>query len=72
MGDGVMGRDKLPKAPADVLDVPAANMPDVIRDLMSARALSALVASIHDELRSEDLAVRARARAALDRLGFVE
>ena len=60
----------LPSAPHEVLDIPMAEIPDVIRGLVQRRRLSPLMRRINADLLSEDPALRRTSRTALRRLGF--
>ena len=67
-----MPHRQLPVSPSDVLRIPEADIPEVLRNLVQQRALSGLVARIHGELHSGDPALRVEGRKALDRLGFTD
>lgn len=57
----------------DVLAVEdAAQLDDMIMNLLSQKKLSKLVQTLNAEMRSDNLDVRALADAALTRLGFVD
>lgn len=65
-----MNHQPLPREAADVLDIPSDSVPDVIHRMLRERAMSPLMARIHDELRSRDPERRSRSIEALRRLGF--
>lgn len=62
----------LPRCAEDVLAIPEADIAETVRQLLDGRALSRLVRGLHEALSSDEAAERARAREALERLGFVE
>ena len=67
-----MPRSDLPRAPEDILSIPAKDMPDIVRSLVRERRLSPLMARIHSDLRSDDTALRKLEGRALRRLGFTD
>ncbi|WP_212536640.1 hypothetical protein [Thetidibacter halocola] len=47
-------------------------MPDMMRTMLRQRRLTALMQSIHADMRSEEPSIRMAARLALDRMGFID
>ena len=62
----------LPSSAEEVLALPEDVVTAAIPALIRERRLNALVRRLNADLLAADADVRARARAALDRLGFVE
>jgi hypothetical protein len=63
---------KLPAHSADVVALAEGAVPDMMRTMLRQRRLTALMQSIHVDMRSEEPAIRMQARLALDRMGFID
>ncbi|WP_020038876.1 hypothetical protein [Salipiger mucosus] len=61
---------RLPAEPAEVLDIPESDIPEVVGALVAEKRLSTLMSAIHANLWSDDPALRQQGTAALRRLGF--
>ncbi len=61
----------LPRTADDVLAIDADDIPETIRSLLEDRGLSDLISGLNAALVSSDVAIGARAREALEHLGFV-
>lgn len=62
----------IPKAPEDVLSIPAERVPDVMRQMLREREFSPLLARIHADLQSSDPGKQRQSRKVLRHLGFTE
>ncbi len=60
----------LPHDTSDVLELPAADIPEAITVLVQRREFSSLVSQIHLDLHSPDPLRRGNGKRALEKLGF--
>ncbi|MDO6584400.1 hypothetical protein Q4543_02615 [Salipiger sp. 1_MG-2023] len=60
----------LPQDARDVLEMPAADVPDIISALVHRREFSALMRQIHHDLQSADPTRQSSGARALRKLGF--
>lgn len=67
-----MTQTTLPNLPVDVMGIPDAELPGVVRRLLHERRMSPLLRHIHEGLTDNDPVRRSVSHAALLRLGFVD